>query len=238
MVTQYKQVLFILSSQKTMGTSSYPTGFWFEELATPWWALKDAGYGVALAAIGDSVSADPASLADPYRTQSVDRFLSDAEAMASLQEPLCLEKIVVEDYAAVFLVGGHGTMWDFPGNQGLSTILTQAIWKNKIIAAVCHGVVGLCDLVDEHQRPFVSERRLCGFSNEEEIAVGAQAVVPFSLEDRLRQRGANYQSGAAFQAQVVIDGQLITGQNPQSSDLMAQELLGLLDQSAFTFAHR
>lgn len=222
------QILFILSSQKTMGDSTHPTGFWFEELATPWWVLSDAGYGVAIAAIGDSVSADPMSLAEPYRSKSVDRFLNDTAAMAALQEPLRLDELVLDDYAAVFLVGGHGTMWDFPRNQGLNTLLTQAIRENKIIAAVCHGVVGLCDLKDEHQRPFVAERRLCGFSNEEEIAVGAQAVVPFLLEDRLRQLGANYQSGAAFQAQVVIDGRLITGQNPQSSDLLAKELLGLL----------
>ncbi len=223
-----QQVLFILTSQTTMGDSSQATGFWFEELATPWWVLNGAGFQTSIAAIGTTVGADPLSLNQPYRTLSVDRFLADPVALSLLQEPLSLEALNVEDYAAVLLVGGHGTMWDFPQHQGLNSVLMQAIRKNKIIAAVCHGVVGLCNLIDDNQRPFVYQRQLCGFTNEEEIAVGAQSAVPFLLEDRLRQLGANYQSADAFQAKVVIDGQLITGQNPQSSSLLAQKLLQLL----------
>lgn len=223
-----QQVLFILTSQATMGNYPHATGFWFEELAAPWWVLKDAGYQTKIAAIGTTVSADPLSLDEAYRTSDVDRFLADPAALNALHTPLSLDALNVDDFAAIFLVGGHGTMWDFPQHQSLISVLMQAIRKNKIIAAVCHGVVGLCDLMDDNQRPFVYQRKLCGFSNEEEIAVGAHKAVPFLLEDRLRQLGALYQSAAAFQAKVVIDGQLITGKNPQSSSLLAQELLQLL----------
>lgn len=230
-----QSVLFVLTSQATMGAHTHATGFWFEELATPWWMLNDAGCRTEIAVLGESASADPLSLDTPYRSTSVDRFLADPVAVQALQAPLRLDALNVAEaaqrYDAIFLVGGHGSMWDFPQHTGLNALLTFAISANKLIVAVCHGVAGLLGLMDQDQRPFVSGRKLCGFSNEEEMAVGAHTLVPFLLEDRLRQLGADYESAGAFQAKVVVDGRLLTGQNPQSSDLLAQRLLQVLRPS-------
>ena len=222
------RILFVLTSQAHMGDTDHPTGFWFEELAAPWWAVKDAGHQADIAAIQNTAVADPLSLSDNYKTSSVDRFLADSQSTHALNNLLNLKEINIDSYSAIFLVGGHGAMWDFPDNKILNSLLTQAIQKDKIIAAVCHGVAGLCGVNSADNVAYIANRKMCGFSNEEEIAVGASSVVPFLLEDRLRERGSIYESAAAFHPKVVVDGNLITGQNPQSSTLIAEQLLALL----------
>lgn len=226
------RTLFVLTSHTTLGQTGRPTGFWFEELAAPWWALRDAGLSADIASIqGGQPVADPASLTDQGgQTAAVDRFLADADAMQSLAAARRLAQLDASQYQAVFLVGGHGTMWDFPGSDALKRFIEQLVQGNGLVAAVCHGPAGLLRVNRADGEPFVKGRKVCGFANSEEAAIGATAVVPFLLEDQLRQLGAIYQSGAPFQPKVMRDGTLLTGQNPQSSALLGELLVAALHE--------
>lgn len=218
------RILFVLTSQHTLGDLAHPTGFWHEELSAPWWALRDAGFQVDLVRIGPKPAvADPASLTDDFRTAAVNRFLADTASTQALAEAPVLSDLPPADYAAVYLVGGHGAMWDFPANPSLQALLQHQLAHDGLIAAVCHGVAGLLNLGAD-----LKGRILCGFSNEEEQMAGASAVVPFMLESVLREAGAHYQGAPAFHSNVVQDGLLITGQNPQSSAALGEALLKAL----------
>ena len=226
------RTLFVLTSHTALGETGNPTGFWFEELAAPWWALRDAGLYADIATVrgGDPV-ADPASLSDQGgRTAAVDRFLANAEATRVLAAAPGIAQVDVSRYEAVFLVGGHGTMWDFPGSDVLKNLVEAIVQREGLVAAVCHGPSGLLRVKDAAGAPLVRGRKVCGFANSEEAAVGATQVVPFLLEDQLRQLGAIYQPGAPFEANVVRDGHLLTGQNPQSSQSLGEQLVAAIQQ--------
>jgi putative intracellular protease/amidase len=220
-------VLMILTSQATMGTGGTPTGVWFEELSTPYYAFVDAGAKVEIVSInGGQIPIDPHSLKAPGKNPpSVERFLNDKEAMSKITQSKKLGAEQVVHYDAVFLPGGHGTMWDFPNSQALANLISTA-WKDgKVIAAVCHGPAGLVNARDENGQALVAGRRISAFTDAEEVAAGLDQTVPFLLETRLRNLGANFESGPNFQPFFVRDGRLITGQNPASSDAVAKATL-------------
>lgn len=228
------KILMILTSSATMGDTGEPTGLWFEELATPYYAFIDAGASVTLASIaGGPVPIDPRSVkAKGENEASVDRFLGDEPAAAALKMTIHINGIDVSTYDAVFLPGGHGTMWDLPQSTELAALLTRAWTQGKVVAAVCHGPAGLVNAQDETGAPLVSGRRVTGFTDSEERAVGLDTVVPFLLESRLRELGGRYESVADFQPFSIADGRLVTGQNPASSALTAKLTLNALSVPA------
>lgn len=220
-------ILMILTSQATMGDDPRPTGVWFEELSTPYYAFIDAGAQVDIASIaGGKIPIDPHSLeATGKNPPSVERFLKDEAALAKLEGSLKIDKVTPRGYAAVFLPGGHGTMWDLPGSPRLAELLSAAWAEGKIVSAVCHGPAGLVNVKDANGRALVAGRRVAAFTNSEETAAGLTDKVPFLLETRIRGLGANYQSGPDFQPFAVRDGKLVTGQNPASSGEVARLVL-------------
>ncbi|HLO75492.1 MAG TPA: type 1 glutamine amidotransferase domain-containing protein [Magnetospirillum sp.] len=224
------KILMILTSSATMGDSAEPTGVWFEELATPYYAFVDAGASVTLASIaGGAVPVDPRSVRPRGENEpSVERFLGDAAASASLKATPPVAAVDVSGYDAVFLPGGHGTMWDLPGSKALAALLGKAWASGKVVAAVCHGPAGLVGVKDAEGNPLVRGRRLTSFTDSEEQAVGLTATVPFLLESRLRELGGRYESAGNFQPFAIADGRLVTGQNPASSALTAKLTLEAL----------
>lgn len=226
-------ILMILTSHASLGGGK-PTGVWFEELATPYYVFVDAGFTVDIASIaGDRVPIDPNSL---YPSQnnppSVERFLLDEAAMEKITRSASLAGLSADSYAAVFLPGGHGTMWDLPDNPALAALLGEAWTAGKVVAAVCHGPAGLLGATDGASRPLVDGRRVSAFSNAEEKAVGLTQTVPFLLEDRLRALGARYEAGPDFLSHAVRDGRLVTGQNPASSEAVARLVVEAVRETA------
>lgn len=224
-------VAMIVTSSAKMGDTGEQTGLWFEELSTPYFAFIDEGARVTIASIaGGSAPIDPRSVKPRGENEaSVDRFLGDEAASRALNETLPLSAIDVSDYDAVFLPGGHGTMWDLPDSAELAALLGKAWAEGKVVAAVCHGPAGLVSVKDEAGAPLVSGRRVTGFSDSEERAAGLDEAVPFLLETRLRELGGRYESVGDFQPFALADGRLVTGQNPASSGLTAKLTLQALN---------
>ncbi|SEF63808.1 MULTISPECIES: type 1 glutamine amidotransferase domain-containing protein [Marinobacterium] len=221
------KILMILTSQATMGDDPRPTGVWFEELSTPYYAFIDAGAQVEIASIaGGKIPIDPHSLeSEGKNPPSVERFLKDASAMQKIESSIKISDLSIADYSAVFLPGGHGTMWDLPKSTELASLLSTAWAAGKVISAVCHGPAGLVNAKDVNGQPLVADRRVAAFTNSEEEAAGLTEQVPFLLETRIRELGANYESGPDFQTFAVRDGKLVTGQNPASSEEVARLVL-------------
>ncbi|WP_412543585.1 type 1 glutamine amidotransferase domain-containing protein [Longispora sp. K20-0274] len=215
-----QRILMVLTSHDTLGASGRPTGFWLEELVAPLHAFREAGFDVELASPrGGRPPLDPGSADhDTTSVPDLDDLLADTTALATVDP---------KDYAAVFLVGGHGTMWDFPTDPDLARIVT-AVHATGAVGAVCHGVAGLIGAMTADGAALVRGRLVTGFSDAEEAMVGADAVVPFLLEKELTALGANVEVGAPFGSHVRRDGRLVTGQNPQSSAATAAALVEVL----------
>ena len=205
----------VLTSHALRGTSGAATGFWWEEFAEPWRVFTGAGLSVDVASPrGGRPPVDPHSVgADHAPDPRLDAPLSDTTPLTAVR---------ARDYAAVFLVGGHGTMWDFPADRALAGIVGD-VARSGVVAAVCHGSAGLLGAVTEDGRPFVAGRTVAAFSDAEEVLVGADTLIPFSLQRRLTELGAVVEVGEPFGARVRRDGRLITGQNPASSAATAEE---------------
>ncbi len=239
------KVLVIATSHDQMGSTGHRTGVWMEELATPYYALRDGGAEVTLVSIkGGPIPWDPRSLpaeADegpgekPEEQQevpaSVQRFLSDQKVMATARNSPALSSVDSGSFDAVFLPGGHGPMWDAANDETLARIVGSMFDQGKVVAAVCHGPAGLVKATHQDGRPIVDGRRVSAFTNTEEEAVGLSAVVPFLLEDRLKELGGRFERGSDWQPFAVQDGNLITGQNPQSSELVARHVLASLGRA-------
>ncbi|WP_435640368.1 type 1 glutamine amidotransferase domain-containing protein [Micavibrio aeruginosavorus] len=210
------------------------TGFFFEEMAVPYYALLRAGYDVDLVSIrGGSAPVDPASLKEAGGNDpAVDRFLNDHGAMRKLATTKSIDRVDVDAYVGAFIPGGHGAAWDMPGNDVLGSILSTIWARGGVIGAVCHGVNALIGAVDERGVPLVQGRVVNGFTNSEERAVELDVEMPLLLESRLRQLGARFESGDDFHSFAVRDGRLVTGQNPASSREVALEMLNALQERA------
>lgn len=224
------KILIVTTSHSELGTSNKSTGMWLEELTTPYYRFVDAGVTVTIASIkGGLIPLDPGSQKPLGKNSpSVDRFLKDPKADLAIKQSLAIEEIKPSEYDAIFLPGGHGTMWDLPKNDRLAQIISEALAQNQVVAAVCHGAAGLVSARTADGHFVVEGRKLCAFTDSEEEAVGLTQTVPFLLETKLRQLGANFQSADNFQALAIADGNLITGQNPASSLLVANKVLEAL----------
>lgn len=230
-----KPILFVLTSHAQLGDSGKFTGFHFEETTTPYYVFTDAGFDVELASIrGGRPPHDPGSLKDnpDDNPASVKRFICDSQAMHKLESTRAVSVLKAEDYNAIYLPGGHGTMWDFPQSHELGELISEFFREDKPVAAVCHGAAGLIGAHDRMQMPIVKSRRINCFTNEEEIAVGKKDVVPFLLETALRELDAKFEMSGKFQPHVAQDDNLITGQNPASAEGVARAVLGQLQKQA------
>lgn len=228
------RILIVLTSHTRLGETGRPTGFYFDEMATPYWALVDAGHDVDIASIrGGSAAHDPSSLksAADERPAPVARFLADLAAMAKLADTLKADAVEPAPYDAVFLPGGHGTMYDFAQTPALGRLVGRIYDAGGIVGAVCHGPAGLLGAARADGRPLVHGLRVNAFTDAEEAAVGLTEAMPFLLETRLREQGARFEGAANFQPHAVRDGRLITGQNPASASLVTEHLVAALGKS-------
>lgn len=227
------KILVVLTSHATAGASGQPTGLWLEEFTTPYYAFVDAGAQVEVASIaGGAVPIDPHSIeAAGKNPASVERYLKDKALRARVEESKTIEGLRAADYDAIFMPGGHGTMWDLPTSIALARLLGEAWGEGKVVAAVCHGPAGLVNVKDEKGQPLVAGRRVAAFTNSEEVAANMDKTVPFALETRIRDLGARYESGPDFQPFAVRDGRLVTGQNPASSEKVAELVLQTLRET-------
>lgn len=227
------KALFILTSHDKLGDTGKPTGFYWEELAAPYWILSDAGWQIELASIqGGKPPADPSSAEGDAMTDEVRRLLADEAVMNKLENTTKINDVEVSGCDIVFLPGGHGTMWDLPESKALGELLGQAFDKGAVVGAVCHGPAGLLSARLPSGDPLVHGRRVAGFTNSEEDAVGLSDVVPFMLEDQLKAQGGKHQKGPDWQPFAVADGKLVTGQNPASSAEVARLMLQAADLPA------
>ena len=225
-----KSVLIVLTSNAELGETGKTTGFWAEEFSTPYYALRDAGLDVTVvSAEGGATTIDPGSLSERGRNaDSVERLLDDESVMALLQDTRPVSAVDAVDFDAIFLPGGHGTMWDFPDNAALSDRIAR-IWAcGGAVAAVCHGPAGLVNVRLDGGAALVDGKKLTAFTDSEEEAVGLTDAVPFLLESRLRELGGQFKAAEDFKPHVVVDGRLVTGQNPASSADTAARLVEVL----------
>jgi putative intracellular protease/amidase len=223
------KILIVLTSHDRLGDSGKKTGFWLEELAAPYYVFMDAGAEVTLASpLGGQPPLDPRSDAPDYQTGDTRRFRSDPAAEASLAGTVKLARVSADDYDAVFFVGGHGTMWDL-AEEPVPIALVEAMFAaGKPVAAVCHGSAVFRHAKGPDGVPLVRGKRVTGFSNREETAVGLTGVVPYLVEDVLRTNGGAYSQAENFQSHVVTDENLVTGQNPASSKDAAAAVIDML----------
>lgn len=220
------KILLVLTSHGQLGHTGEKTGFWLEELAAPYYAFLDAGAQVTLASPqGGQPPLDPKSNEPAFQTDTTRRFEADATAVASLATTRKLVDVDVADFDAVFYPGGHGPLWDLAEDRTSIALIEKTVASGKPVALVCHAPGVLRHVKGVDGKPLVSGKAVTGFSNTEEEAVGLTKIVPFLVEDMLKANGGIYSSGADWQSHVAVDGLLITGQNPGSSEATAHALL-------------
>jgi putative intracellular protease/amidase len=223
------KILIVLTSHDQLGDTGKKTGFWLEEFAAPYYVLKDAGVALTLASPkGGLPPLDPKSEVPEFQTELTQRFRTDTAAQAELANTKKLADVSADDFDAVFYPGGHGPMWDMPDNATSIALIEAFVKSDKPVGAVCHAPVALVNVRGKNGEYLVKGKCVTGFTNAEEEAVGLTAIVPFLLEDRLKERGSIYSKTASWVPYVQVDGRLVTGQNPASSGPAAEELLKLL----------
>jgi putative intracellular protease/amidase len=223
------KVLIVLTSHEDLGNTGKKTGFWLEEFAAPYYALRDAGAELTLASPkGGQPPLDPKSSDPSAQTDATRRFDADAAARAELAATKRLADVDVSAFDAVFYPGGHGPLWDLAEDPVSIALIEKTIAAGKPVAAVCHAPGVLRHVKGADGKPLVAGKSVTGFSNSEEEAVGLTKVVPFLVEDMLQAEGGRYTKAADWQPHVAIDGLLITGQNPASSEPVAEALLAAL----------
>lgn len=220
-----KPVLIVVTSHGEKGTSGEPTGYYLGEVTHPLAVLEAAKIPVEFASIkGGEPPVDGLELEDPVNA----RYWSNASFRASMRTTLRLDAVDPARYSAVFFAGGHGAMWDFPTNPAVERVARAVYEQGGIVSAVCHGPAALVDVRLSDGKYLVAGKRVAAFTDDEERAVGLQDTVPFLLATNLTARGALHQPAANWTAKVVVDGRLITGQNPQSATGVGEQLRDLL----------
>lgn len=220
------KILMVLTSHDQLGDTGEKTGFWLEEFAAPYYVFRDAGAEITLASPkGGQPPLDPKSDAPDAQTSATKRFSSDREAQAELSGTAKLSDLSADDYDAVFYPGGHGPLWDLAEDPVSIRLIETFFAAGKPVGAVCHAPAVLRHAKQSDGSPLVQGKRVTGFSNSEEAAVQLTDVVPFLLEDELKSKGADYSRAEDWHSYIVQDGNLVTGQNPASSEAAAEALL-------------
>lgn len=225
------KLLIVLTSHDKLGNTGKKTGFWLEEFAGPYYTFRDAGADITIASPkGGQPPLDPKSNEPEFQTDDTRRFEGDAEAQKALADTMRLSEVNLADYDAVFYPGGHGPLWDLANDHRSIALIENAISAGKPIALVCHAPGVLRNVKAADGQPIARSKNITGFTNSEEAAVDLVEVVPFLLEDVLKEQGANFSAGDDWGVHVVQDGLLITGQNPASSKEAAKLLLNTLNE--------
>jgi putative intracellular protease/amidase len=224
------KILIVLTSHTELGNTGKKTGFWLPELTHPYYEFTEAGYTVDVASIsGGMAPVDSKAFKEEDEYHEV--FLNDAVLMAKVIRSIPLAEVNPEDYRAIMFAGGSGPMWDFPNNPDISRI-SAAIYDNQgIVSAVCHGNAALVNLTLSNGELLVKGKRVSAFTNEEEASLGTTEIVPFLLQDKLVERGAIHVPGKAWAENVVVDGRLVTGQNPASAKEAAQRIIAMIKKN-------
>lgn len=226
-------ILIVLTSHDQLGNTGRKTGFWLEELAAPYYVFKEAGAQLTLASPnGGQPPLDPKSNDPDFQTEDTKRFEADAEAKAALANTVRLDSISAEQFDAVFYPGGHGPLWDLAEDRHSIALIENTLNSGKPVALVCHAPGALRHARNPNGSPLVQGKKVTGFTNSEEEAVGLTHVVPFLVEDDLIRNGGQYSKLADWQPYVIRDGLLITGQNPASSMAAARTLIAALEGAA------
>ncbi|QED36927.1 type 1 glutamine amidotransferase domain-containing protein [Antarcticibacterium arcticum] len=226
-----KKILFVLTSNDEMGNTGHKTGFWIEEFAAPYYLLKDRGFDITIATPkGGQAPIDPNSEKEDAQTPATDRYYKDKETQDLLANTQLLSNIDSANFDAVFYPGGHGLLWDLVDDT-ISTNLIETMYAaGKPVAFVCHSPAILKNVKNVDGRPLVEGKKVTGFTNGEEAGVELTDVVPFLLEDMLKEKGGNYSKTGDWAPYAVEDGLLITGQNPASSEKVAEKLAEKLNR--------
>jgi putative intracellular protease/amidase len=223
------KVLMVLTSHDKLGDTEHKTGFWLEELAAPYYVFKDKNVEVVLASpLGGQPPLDPKSDEVDFQTESTKRFKLDTDAQQQLATTLLLSSIDIADYDAVFYPGGHGPLWDLVEDSTSIALIENAVKQDKVLGLVCHAPGALKHAKNADSTSVVKGRKVTGFTNGEEDAVQLTDIVPFLVEDMLIANGADYAKADDWHPFAQVDGKLVTGQNPASSELVAHKMLALL----------
>lgn len=222
-------ILMVLTSHDQLGNTGKKTGFWLEEFAAPYYVFKDAGARITLASPkGGQPPLDPKSDEPDAQTPATQRFRQDKDAQQALAGTVLLSSVSHEEFDGVFYPGGHGPLWDLSEDRDSITLIESMVAAGKPVCAVCHAPGVLRHAKRHDGRPLVEGKKVTGFTNTEEAAVQLTDVVPFLVEDSLKKGGGLYSKGPDWSSHVQVDGHLITGQNPASSEAAAHALLKLL----------
>lgn len=217
-----KKILFVVTSHDKLGETGEKTGYYLGEVSHPWAVLTQAGYEI------DFVSpkgGNPSYYGDNPEDSINQQFLADKKYQAKIQNTMKPSEVNPSDYQAILYAGGHGTMWDFADNEELAKIAQKIYENNGIVSAVCHGPAGLVNIKLSNGNYLVDGKKINAFTNEEEIAVKLENVVPFSLETKLIERGAKFEKSGLWQPHVTVDQRVVTGQNPQSAHGVGEAVL-------------
>jgi putative intracellular protease/amidase len=219
-------ILFVLTSHDELGNTDKKTGFWVEEFAYPYYALLDEGANITLATPkGGTAPVDPQSEGDDAQTEATERYYNDEETKQKINNTKRISEVDADDFDAVFYPGGHGPLWDLAEDEESISLIEAFNAQGKPVSFVCHAPAALKNVKGTDGEPLVSGKKVTGFSNDEEAAVGLTEVVPFLVEDMLVKNGADYSKAGSWAPYAVEEGNLITGQNPASSELVAKKLL-------------
>ncbi|NQX82658.1 MAG: type 1 glutamine amidotransferase domain-containing protein [Flavobacteriaceae bacterium] len=227
---EVKKVLFVVTSHDKLGDTGDKTGLWIEEFANPYYYMIDKGVEIDIASPkGGQAPIDPKSELADYQTEATKRFYKDKDTQSKLSKTLKLSKVKHDDYDAVFYPGGHGPLWDLAEDRNSIKLIESFYNNGKPVAFVCHAPAALKNVKNKNGQFLVKGKKVTSFTNSEELAVGLRDIVPFLVEDMLNKNGGNYVKGADWTAFAVEDGLLITGQNPQSSSLVAEKLFNKIN---------
>lgn len=225
------KILMVLTSHDQMGDTGQKTGFWLEEFTAPYYVFRDAGVDITIASPkGGKPPVDPNSEADEALTETTHRFQADTHAKEALASTKKLNDVDMSGFDAIFYAGGHGPLWDLVNDKKSVDLIKAAYEQDKVIGAVCHAPAVFKNVEIKPGQNLVGGREVTGFSNSEEEAAGLTAVVPFLLEDMLKENTATYSKGDDWAPHIVVDGKLITGQNPASSEGAAKAVVQTLQQ--------
>lgn len=223
------KALIVVTSHSQMGNTGKVTGYYLPEVSHPYAALVAKGIEVDIASpLGGKAPLDPTSLdlKDPINK----KFYEEVSTKSKLDRTLALESINPKDYAAIVYAGGHGTMWDFPTNSAIQRVTAEIFENGGVVAAVCHGPAALVNVKLSNGKYLVDGKKVGAFSNAEEEAAGLTRVMPFLLETELKKRGASYSKADLWKSHVVVDGKLVTGQNPASAGAVGEAVAKLLTE--------
>lgn len=217
-----KKILFVVTSHDKKGDTGQETGYYLGEVSHPWEILHKAGYEIDFVSPkGGTPPVDGFDLKDPVNKE----FWENKEYKNKIDHSLQPSQVNPSDYSTIFYAGGHGAMWDFADNTELAAIASKIYENGGIVAGVCHGPAGLVNIKLDNGKYLVDGKKINAFTNEEESEVKLTNVVPFLLEDKLKERGAKFEKSGLWQNHVVTDQRVITGQNPQSAKSVGEAIL-------------